>query len=83
LCAQPEGGHMGPPLQKTIYRYDRRFVSDEGGGVEDRGGDRCYAAREMEDSEGRAGKPSPGGEMVSRLDAVDHVNSGTSPWYKR
>jgi hypothetical protein len=26
VCAQPEGGHMGPPLQKINYLYDRSLV---------------------------------------------------------
>ncbi len=41
------------------------------------------AALEMEDSEGKGRETLSGGGMVSRLDAVDHVNSDTSPWHKR
>jgi hypothetical protein len=25
VCVQPEGGHMGPPLQKINYLYDRKL----------------------------------------------------------
>jgi hypothetical protein len=28
VCAQPEGGHIGPPLQKINYLYDRNLVSE-------------------------------------------------------
>jgi len=23
VCSQPEGGHMGPPLQELYYLFDR------------------------------------------------------------
>ena len=36
-----------------------------------------------EDSAGKGRETISGGSMVSRLDTVDQVNSGTSPWYRR
>ena len=26
MCAHPEGGHIGPPLQKINYLYERNLV---------------------------------------------------------
>ena len=43
----------------------------------------CYkAALEMEDSEGKGRETISGRSMVSRREAVDHVNSGTGPWHR-